>query len=109
MERGEIWLVDLADAKGHEHRGERPALVMGSANGLVVVIPFTATISTTRFSHTLLVTPTSRNGLDRESVALVFQIVSLDRERFVRKIGSMEEERWDAIVALARDLMNMDE
>jgi len=109
MERGETWLVDLADAKGHEQRGERPALVMGSANGLVVVVPFTATLGTTRFSHTLLVTPTPRNGLDRESVALVFQIVSLDRERFVRKIGSIEEERWDAIVALARDLMNMDE
>jgi len=109
MKRGEIWLVDLSDAKGHEQRGERPALIMGSANGLVVVVPFTTTLSTVRFSHTFSVNPTPQNGLDRESVALVFQIVALDRERFIHKMGSVAEQQWEAITALAKDLLNLDE
>ena len=109
MRRGEIWRVELSDAKGHEQRGERPALVMGSANGLVVVVPLTTTIATLRFSHTYSITPTSHNGLDRESVALAFQIVALDRDRFIRKIGNIEESQWQAIAALIKDLLQMDE
>jgi mRNA interferase MazF len=29
MKNGDIWLVDLSDAKGHEQRGERPAIIVG--------------------------------------------------------------------------------
>ncbi|WP_443673486.1 type II toxin-antitoxin system PemK/MazF family toxin [Methanoregula sp.] len=29
MKNGDIWLVDLSDAKGHEQRGERPAAIVG--------------------------------------------------------------------------------
>jgi mRNA interferase MazF len=108
MKRGEIWLVDLTDAKGHEQRGKRPALIMGSANGLVVVVPFTTTLSTARFSHTFPLHPAPGNGLDRESIAMVFQIVALDRERFIHKMGSVEEDQWQAITALARDLLHLD-
>ena len=108
MKRGEIWLVDLTDAKGHEQRGERPALIIGSANGLIVVVPFTTTISTIRFSHTFSVTPAPHNGLDRESVALVFQIVALDRDRFIHRIGNLEEQQLQAIAALVKDLLNLD-
>lgn len=109
MKNGEIWLVDLSDAKGHEQRGERPALIMGSANGLIVVIPFTTTLSTVRFSHTYSITPTSHNGLSGESVALVFQIVALDRNRFIHKIGNIAEQQWQAIASLVKDLLNLDE
>lgn len=109
MKHGEIWLVDLSAAKGHEQRGERPALIMGSANGLIVVIPFTTTLSTVRFSHTYSITPTSHNGLSGESVALVFQIVALDRNRFIHKIGNIAEQQWQAIASLVKDLLNLDE
>jgi mRNA interferase MazF len=109
MKHGEIWLVDLSDAKGHEQRGARPALIMGSANGLIVVIPFTTTLSTVRFSHTYSIPPTSHNGLSGESVALVFQIVALDRKRFIHKLGNITEQQWQAIASLVKDLLNVDE
>jgi mRNA interferase MazF len=35
MKNGDIWLVDLSDAKGHEQRGVRPAVVMGSAGSAI--------------------------------------------------------------------------
>jgi len=108
MKTGNIWLVDLSDAKGHEQRGTRPAIVVGSANGLVLVVPLTSSMSSARFSHTHTISPDSHNGLDAESVALVFQIVSLDRERFQHRIGAISEQQRLAIVALIRDLLNLD-
>jgi mRNA interferase MazF len=50
MKHGDIWLVDLSDAKGHEQRGTRPAIVVGSANGLVLVVLLTSSMSSARFS-----------------------------------------------------------
>ncbi|MDD4148303.1 MAG: type II toxin-antitoxin system PemK/MazF family toxin [Candidatus Cloacimonetes bacterium] len=108
MKNGEIWLVDLSDAKGHEQRGERPAIIVGGANGLVIAVPLTSNPTTARFSHTLPISPDAHNGLDVESVALVFQLTSLDRERFVHRIGTLDGQQRVAIMALIRDLMGMD-
>ena len=108
MKNSAVWLVDLTDAKGHEQRGMRPAIVVGGANGLVLVVPLTSNGSTARYSHTLLISPDSHNGLDAESVALIFQIVALDRERFRHRIGAISEPQRLAIVALIRDLLDLD-
>ncbi len=108
MKIGDIWLVDLTDAKGHEQRGMRPAIIVGSANGLVVVVPLTSSTGSARFSHTHIISPDAHTGLDAESIALVFQLVSLDRERFRHRIGTIGEVHRLAIVALIRDLMGLD-
>ena len=108
MKNGDIWLVDLSDAKGHEQRGVRQAIVVGGANGLILVVPLTRSMSSARFSHTHIISPDSHNGLDAESVALVFQIVALDRERFQHRIGAIGEQHRLAIVALIRDLLDLD-
>ncbi len=108
MKNGDIWLVDLSDAKGHEQQGTRPAIVVGSANGLVLVVPLTSSVASARFSHTHAISPDPQNGLDAESIALVFQIVSLDRERFRHRIGTISEQHRLAVVAIIRDLLNLD-
>ena len=108
MKNGDIWLVDLSDAKGHEQKGIRPAIIVGGANGLVLVVPLTSSTGSARFSHTLTISPDSHNGLDAESVALVFQIVALDRERFQHRIGTIGEQQRLAITALIRDLLDLD-
>lgn len=108
MKSGDIWLVDLTDGKGHEQRGIRPAIIFGSANGIVMVVPLTSNVSTARFSHTYAISPDAHNGLDAESIALVFQLVSLDRERFHQRIGALGEDHRLAIAALIRDLMRLD-
>lgn len=108
MKNGDVWLVDLSDAKGHEQRGMRPAIIIGGANGLVLVVPPTSSMSSARFSHTPIISPDPHHGLDDESVALVFQIVALDRERFRHRIGTIGEQNRLAIVALIRDLLDLD-
>ena len=108
MKNGDIWLVDLSDAKGHEQRGIRPAIILGSANGITLVVPLTSSVNNARFSHTYNISPIPHNGLDAESIALVFQIVALDRERFQHRIGAISEPERLAIVALIRDLLELD-
>ena len=108
MKNGDIWLVDLSDAKGHEQRGVRPAIIMGSANGLTLVVPLTSSMSSARFSHTYILNPGPHNGLDADSIALVFQIVALDRDRFQHRIGALSEQQRLAIIALIRDLLELD-
>lgn len=108
MKNGTIWLVDLSDAKGHEQRGMRPAIIVGGAKGLILVVPLTSSLSSARFSHTYTIIPDVHNGLDTENVALVFQIVALDRERFQHRVGAISEPQRLAIVALIRDLLDLD-
>ena len=108
MKHGDIWLVDLSDAKGHEQQGIRPAIIVGGANGLTVVVPVTTTLSTARFSHTCIISRSSHNGLDADSIALVFQIVALDRDRFQHRIGALSAHQQLAIDALIRDLLGLD-
>lgn len=108
MKNGDIWLVDLSDAKGHEQQGVRPAIILGGANGLFVIVPLTSNMGSARFSHTYILSPALHNGLDTDSVALVFQIVALDRDRFRHRIGSIGEQHRLAISALIRDLLNLE-
>ncbi len=107
MKRGDIYLVDLYNSKGHEQRGRRPALVMGEANGLTVVIPLTSNTRTARFSHTFPIDSSKENGLDSTSVILIFQIVSLDNGRLIRKIGRLSPSEMKAVDTLTKDLLGL--
>lgn len=102
MKKGDVWMVDLPEGKGHEQQGYRPAIVMGTTEMVSAVVPLTTTRETTRFPYTHPIQPDSKNGLHVLSVALVFQVASLDPERFSRKIGELSREDLEAIDALAK-------
>jgi mRNA interferase MazF len=107
MKKGTIWMVDLPEGQGHEQKGQRPAIVVGSANGLVVVIPLTSSTERAALSHTEVIEPSRENGLANESVALVFQIKSIDKNRLQRKIGEAAKEDLRKIDMLMADLLGM--
>ena len=89
--------MDLPEGKGHEQKGERPALVLGRGNGLTIVVPLTKTLDCAKFSFTELIEQMPENGLTADSIALVFQIVSLDDGRFKHQLGTVSKEKQDAI------------
>ncbi|MBI5037002.1 type II toxin-antitoxin system PemK/MazF family toxin [Candidatus Micrarchaeota archaeon] len=74
MKKGEIWLTDLPEGKGHEQRGIRPSLVLGTSNNMAIILPMTKNTSCLKFEHTLLMGPTKENGLTEQSVVLAFHI-----------------------------------
>src|SRR5687768_9914398 len=99
MNRGEIWDVELPPppgGQGREQTGFRPALIVSvepdPGNPLCMIVAFTSNMRTLHFPHTLEVMPSPRNGLSKPSVALVYQLAALDRNRVVRRRGILEME-----------------
>jgi mRNA-degrading endonuclease toxin of MazEF toxin-antitoxin module len=48
MRIGEIWLVDLEDSKGHERQGTRPAVIVGIAHSMIIVVPLTGNLNSSK-------------------------------------------------------------
>ncbi len=93
MKKGEIWLVKLPAANGHEQAGTRPVIILSETEAnIAVVIPLTSNIQALRYPHTIEVKPSSINGLKTVSVVLVFQIRAIDKMRLNTKIGEIEEK-----------------
>ncbi|PIO06270.1 type II toxin-antitoxin system PemK/MazF family toxin [Candidatus Micrarchaeota archaeon CG08_land_8_20_14_0_20_59_11] len=104
---GEIWRVNLGGEREREQGGTRPALVVGKANGLAVVVPFTKNTARLSLRFTEPVSPTRENGLAGESVALVFQITALDERFLVAKLGWLSEKEREPIRELLRNLLHL--
>ena len=95
--RGEVWLVDLGQAKDdHEQAGRRPAVIFQTDDLLVlstvVIIPLTAQLKRAGFANTVGI-PAREAGQDHDSVALCHQIRVLDRRKLIRRIGGLAPER----------------
>ena len=56
---------------------------------MVVVIPCTSNVAAKR-PRAIPVTPTKHNGLSAPSVFLINQLIAIDTEYLVHKIGSLE-------------------
>ena len=91
MKKGEIWLVELPSAIGHEQAGTRPALILAETEtNIVIIIPLTSNLQALRFVNAIEVKPTVTNGLSEISVALVFQVRAIDKKRLRHRIGELE-------------------
>jgi len=108
VKKGEVWLVDLPEGKGHEQKGIRPALVLGIANNLTIIAPFTKNTDCLRFDYTGLIEPTQDNGLTEQSVVLAFHISSLDPARFIRQLGWIHKEQRNVVDGLLKTLLKID-
>jgi mRNA interferase MazF len=102
---GDIYWVEFPPRGGHAQAGRRPAiLVQGSAASArlstVLLIPLTTQLDALRFPGTVPVEPDGDNGLRRTSVALVFQLTTLDRRSLGSRLGwvapSVIDEIWRA-------------
>ena len=98
LKRGQIVDVQLprpGDIGGHEQGGRRPAVVVQNQTSrlpTIIVVPMTSNPRADRFPHTVLCRPSTENGLDYESVALVFQARAIDVRRVLSVRGELEEE-----------------
>ena len=107
--KAEIWQVELGGSRGHEQKKARPCIIWKDLDhiGMVIAIPFTGTLERDRFPYTHMVEPSIGNGLEKESVALVFQITSLDKKRLMGKLGMLDEKDIHAIAALLKDMLRI--
>ncbi len=109
--RGDIYLANLDPVIGVEQAGTRPVVIVQSdvANPLihtVLVAPLTSSLRAGRFLLTITI-PAQESGLPRDSVALLFQIRTLDKTRLVRRVGRLSDnlmEKVDLQIVLAFEL-----
>lgn len=95
MARGDILLVGLPDSDKREERGNRPAIAVQTevaASPMLMVVPVTSSLGALRFPFTVKIEPSAKNGLTLSSVAMIFQLRAIDRNRLIRKIGELEPE-----------------
>jgi mRNA interferase MazF len=91
IRRGDIYWVDLPDSNGREIKDTHPALVVSNdrqnnASPLIVIIPITSLKEGDKaFSFQVPIT------LEKKSVILVDQIRTLDRDKFLGKIGKIDD------------------
>ena len=96
MKRGEVWLINLAPTIGSEIKKTRPAIIVNDDSigslPLKVIVPITEWKEKYAIAPWMVrIEPDNENGLDKTSSVDTFQIRSVAQERFVRKIGKLND------------------
>ncbi len=108
--RGEVWLVDLDPARGHEQAGKRPALVISvdlfnrGPAGLVVLVPLTSRDKGVPW-HVLVEPP--EGGLEQKSFIKCEDVRSVATERLSTRLGVVSGETLAAVEDRLRILLGL--
>ncbi len=100
MKQREIWFADLNQVKGSEQRGIRPVVIisgnaMNDNLGICIVCPLSSKIK--NYAGCIVLEKDAIPGLENDSEIVTFQIRTLAKERFVRKIGLISNEELNMI------------
>ena len=92
---GDLIMINFNPNLGAEIAKIRPGIVISNDyinqySPYLIVIPLTGNINKILSFH-LLINKSKTNGLDKNSKALTEQIKSIDKVRYIRKIGKLED------------------
>ena len=112
MKRGEVWWADLDEPRGSAAGGRRPVLIVqddlltASRLATVMVVPLTTNLQRALAIGNVRLSA-AETGLTRESVALVCQVLTLDKDFLDESSGTLPRRKMltvDAGLRLALDL-----
>jgi len=97
INQGEIWLVNFNPSIGSEIQKTRPCVVVNDNRlgrfGLKIVVPITEYKENFKdYPWIIKIKNDPINGLNKTSAFECFQIKSFSVQRFVKKLGYIEEE-----------------
>jgi mRNA interferase MazF len=104
MHRGEIWWADLGEPRGSEPAFRRPVLVVqddlltASALRTVMVVPLTSNLRRAQAAGNVTLAPRD-TGLGETSVALVCQVMTIDKDFLTELAGSLPRRSRTAVDA----------
>lgn len=112
MKSGEVWLIDLRPTKGDEITKTRPAIILSAdavgVLALKVIIPLTDWKERYGIAPWMVkMSPTPQNGLSKDSAVDTFQIRSISKQRFIRKLGSVTRQDMAAIKKALATVLEM--
>lgn len=112
MRRSEIWVISLDPTIGAEINKARPVVIVSSddvgALPLKVVVPLTEWKA--RYSEVpwmTAITPNAQNGLEKPSACDAFQVRSVSEQRFIRKLGRLDDKTMQAISLSMADVLGI--
>jgi mRNA interferase MazF len=102
--QSEIWWADLGEPIGSAPGYRRPVLIVQcdainqSRIGTVVCVPLTSNLKWADAPGNVLLAD-SVTGLDRDSVANVSQIVTVDKQQLIQHVGRVSRRQLDLVLA----------
>ena len=96
--RGEVWLVNFNPGRGSEQQGIRPALIIQNDIGneyasTTIIAAITTTLK--KYPVTVLF-DRMEGGLKQPSMANLAQLLTIDKTRLLKRLGSVKLERmWE--------------
>lgn len=102
--QGDIWWADLDAPIGSAPGFRRPVVVVQgdafnrSALATVVVIPLTSTLRWADAPGNVLLSA-RQSGLDRDPVANVSQVITVDRVMLTERLGKLSRAKLDLVLA----------
>ena len=99
--RGEIYLVNFDPTTGAEIRKIRPALVLqnniaNQYSPITIVAALTSQTEKTLYPTDALITG-PESGMRKNSLILLNQIRSIDKERLIKRLGKLEEQTMERV------------
>ncbi len=97
MTRGDIYLMDFGIPFGSEPGYQRPVIIAQSNKdnlnklNTTIVIPLTSNTVHAETSGNVFIR-SADSGLTKDSVALIHQIVVVDKERLIKKISAINKD-----------------
>ncbi len=113
MIRGEIWWVDLGIPFGSEPGFRRPVLIVQndffneSNINTILVVPLTTNMNLAEAPGNVILTRKETN-LSKDSIVNVSQIVTLDRERFIKKATELKTKSLNKIEEGLKLVLSLD-
>lgn len=112
--RGDIWMTEVPEGQlgSRVIRGYRPALVVGSnrtnqTGVLVTIAPMTSKLQHADGLMRVPLLPDAHNCLDKPSLVLTDQIMTVDRRALVHWVGCASDDDMQRVEAAMRAALNL--
>ena len=112
MKRGDIWLVNLDPTVGHEIKKSRPAVIVQNDIGnhyspITIIAPITSQLKEKLYPFEAQL-PKEYTGLSKDSKVLMNQIRAVDKERLIKRVGTVKEELLEDVNKALRISLGLD-
>lgn len=107
--KGEVWLVNFNPGRGSEQKGVRPALVIQNDTGNIYAGTTIVAAVTTRIKEypVTVVVPGGEGGLRQKSMVNLAQLLTVDKARLQKRLGSLGESTMQQVDEAIRVSMDV--
>jgi mRNA interferase MazF len=103
IKRGDVYLADLSPTVGSEQGGVRYALVISNNRGnkhstTVIVAAISSQVHKGKLPTHVFV-PASRYNFEKDSIIMLEQVRTIDKQRLSHKIASLDDEMMKKVKA----------